>query len=106
MEDPVVFNSVPPPPKVPPEVWAQVSKNDGVRRGIRFLRPLIGESSIDDTIALRDGADPVTGFDVLSNDPNPAHSSLKWADGTPSGFSIRNISPAGQLMTANIEVPF
>lgn len=106
MEDPAVFGSVPPPPKVTPEQWAQVSRSDGARRAIRFLRPLIGETSIDDRIALRDGADPITGFDVLSNDPNPQHSSLKWADGTPSGFAIKNISPAGQVMTADIQVPW
>lgn len=106
MEDPTVFGSVPPPPKVTPEQWEQVSRGDGARRAIRFLRPLIGETSIDDRIALRDGADPVTGFDVLSNDPNPQHSSLKWADGTPSGFTIKNISPAGQVMTADIYVPW
>jgi M6 family metalloprotease-like protein len=106
MEDPAVFGSVPPPPKVTPEQWEQVSRSDGVRRAIRFLRPLIGETSIDDRIALRDGADTITGFDVLSNDPNLQHSSLKWADGTPSGFSIKNISPAGQVMTADIHVPW
>ena len=106
MEDPTVFGSVPPPPKVTPEQWEQVSRGDGARRAIRFLRPLIGETSIDDRIALRDGADPVTGFDVLSNDPHPQHSSLKWADGTPSGFTIKNISPAGQVMTADIYVPW
>jgi len=106
MEDPTVFGSVPPPPKVTPEQWEQVSRGDGARRAIRFLRPLIGETSIDDRIALRDGDDPVTGFDVLSNDPNPQHSSLNWADGTPSGFTIKNISPAGQVMTADIYVPW
>ena len=52
------------------------------------------------------GADPITGFDVLSDDPNPQHSSLKWSDGTPSGFAIRNISAAGPVMTADIQVPW
>ena len=69
-----------------------------------MLRPFLGP--IDDKIALRDGADPITGFDVLSDDPNPQHSSLKWADGTPSGFAIRNISAAGAVMTADIQVPW
>jgi hypothetical protein len=31
---------------------------------------------------------------------------LKWADGTPSGFAIRNISPAGPVMTADVSVPW
>ena len=60
---------------------------------------------LNDAIALRDGADPITGFDVLSNDPNPQHSGLKWANGTPTGFAIKNISPSGRIMTADIYVP-
>jgi M6 family metalloprotease-like protein len=105
MEDPVVFGSVPPPPGVSAEQWSNVSVGDGARRAIRMLRPLVSPP-FDDAIALRDGADPITGFDVLSNDPNPQHSSLKWADGTPSWFAIKNISPAGELMTADISVPW
>ncbi len=50
-------------------------------------------------------SDPTTGFDVLSDDPNPQHSSLKWANGTPSGFAIKNISPAGQVIFADVLVP-
>jgi M6 family metalloprotease-like protein len=105
MEDPAVFGSVPAPPGVTPEIWSQVSLGDDTRRAIRLLRPLI-VPPLNDAIALRDGADPVTGFDVLSDDPNPQHSSLKWADGTPSGFAIRNISLAGQVMTADVSVPW
>jgi M6 family metalloprotease-like protein len=104
MEDPVVYGSVAPPPGVTSEQWETVAKDEWARRGIRMLRPFLGP--IDDIIALRDGSDPVTGFDVLSDDPNLMHSSLKWADGTPSGFAIKNISPAGQVMTADILVPW
>ena len=105
MEDPVVFGSVPAPPGLTPEQWSLVSTADWGRRAIRLLRPVI-VPPFSDAMALRDGADPVTSFDVLSNDPNPQHSSLKWADGTPSGFAIKNISPAGQVMTADIFVPW
>jgi M6 family metalloprotease-like protein len=105
MENPAIFGSVSPPPGVDPQQWSAVSTGDGARRAIRMLRPLVSPP-FNDTIALRDGSDPITGFDVLSNDPNPEHSSLKWADGTPSGFAVRNISAAGQVMAADIEVPF
>jgi hypothetical protein len=105
MEDPVVFGSVPPPPGVTPAQWSTIGIGDGARRAIRMLRPLV-VPPLNDSIALRDGADPVTGFDVLSDDPNLQHSSLKWADGTPTGFAIKNISAAGQVMTADVSVPW
>ena len=105
MENPAVYGTVSPPPGITPQQWSQVAAADWPRRAIRLLRPLV-VIPVNDAIALRDGADPVTGFDVLSNDPNPQHSSLKWADGTPSGFTIKNISPAGQVMTADINVPW
>jgi M6 family metalloprotease-like protein len=105
MESPAVFGTVSAPPEIPSELWSRVSMGDGTRRAIRLLRPIIAPP-LDDSIALRDGADPTTGFDVLSIDPNPRHSTLKWANGTPSGFAIKNISPAGEIMTADIVVPW
>ena len=105
MENPAIYGTVSPPPGVTPQQWSQVAASDWPRRAIRLLRPLV-VTPVNEAIALRDGADPVTGFDVLSNDPNLQHSSLKWADGTPSGFTIKNISPAGQVMTADINVPW
>jgi M6 family metalloprotease-like protein len=105
MESPAVFGSVPPPPGVTPQQWSMVGAGDGTRRAIRMLRPLV-VPPFNDAIALRDGADPATGFDMLSEDPDPQHSCLKWADGTASGFTIRNISPAGPTMTADIHVPW
>jgi M6 family metalloprotease-like protein len=105
MENPAVFGTVSAPPEIPPELWSNVSAGDGTRRAIRLLRPII-VPPLDDSIALRDGADPTTGFDVLSIDPNPRHSTLKWANGTPSGFAIKNISPAGEIMTADVLVPW
>lgn len=105
MEDPAVFGSLPPPPGVAPQQWAMIGTGDGPRRAIRLLRPLIVPPA-NEAMALRDGADPATGFDLLSDDPNPQRTSLKWADGTPSGFAIRNISPAGPVMTADVHVPW
>jgi len=55
--------------------------------------------------SLWDGSDPATGYDLLPDAP-PPHASLRWADGTPSGFAIRSISAAGAVMTANVTVPW
>lgn len=39
--------------------------------------------------------DPATGYDLL-----------RTPDGTPSGFAIQQISPAGAMMAGNITVPW
>src|SRR5436305_13011480 len=88
MENPAVYGNLPPPPGVSAAQWAEVAPNEWGRRGVRMLRPVPGPG-IDDTRALYDGADPQTGYDLLSVDPNPAHTVLRWADGTPSGFEVR-----------------
>jgi hypothetical protein len=54
---------------------------------------------------LWDGSDAATGYDLLP-DAAPPRASLRWADGTPSGFAIRGISAAGAVMTANVTVPW
>jgi M6 family metalloprotease-like protein len=105
MENPVVYGSVPPPPGVSLDLWNKIGPDGWSRRAIRMLRPLV-IPPFNNATALRDGADPVTGYDLLSDDPDVQHSSLKWADGTPSGFAVRNISPAGQIMTADVTVPW
>ena len=104
MEDPVVYGSLPPPPGVTSQQWAKIATDDAGAKRFECCCPML-PPPFDETIALRDGADPVTGFDVVSDDPNPQHSSLKWADGTPSGFAIRNIS-APDNWTADIEIPW
>ena len=105
MENPAVYGALPPPPGVTAEQWAKVETGDWGRRGIRLLRPAIG-LPVNDRRALWDGSDPANGYDLLSEDPNPSHTTLRWADGTPSGFAIRSISAAGAEMTARIDVPF
>jgi hypothetical protein len=47
----------------------------------------------------------LTGYDILSTDPNTAHAQLRWADGTPSGFAIKSISPATGTMDVTFELP-
>lgn len=105
MENPATYGSVAPPPGVTAQQWAAIGMGEWARRGVRLLRPKIAPP-LNDAAALRDGADPATGFDILSDDPDASRSTLKWADGTPSGFAIRNLSAAGQTMTADIEVPW
>lgn len=63
------------------------------RQGIRLIRPVISQPS-DDSVALWDGSDPATGYDKV----------LRWADGTLSGFAVRDISAAGPTMQATIDV--
>ena len=113
IEDPQLYGSfIPPvPPNAPPasrqdlwaDKWAGISLNDWGRRGIRMIRPFW--STFDASKSCWDGADPATGYDLLSDNPLP-RASLHWADGTPSGFAIRNISPAGPTMSADLHVPF
>ncbi|HYY67638.1 MAG TPA: hypothetical protein VE572_04760 [Nitrososphaeraceae archaeon] len=105
MERPEVYGSVPPPPNVRPEDWRTLAPSDWGRRAIRMIRPILTGPS-DDSRALWDGSDPQTGYDLLSNDPNPQHATLRWADGAPSGFALRSIPVAGPNMTVTVDVPW
>jgi M6 family metalloprotease-like protein len=104
IEEPNMYEKLAAPVGVSSGDWATVSTDDWGRRAIRMIRPVYGPP-FNNQLALWDGSDPITGYDLLSTDPNPNHATLKWADGTPSGFSIKNISASGPRMTALIEVP-
>jgi M6 family metalloprotease-like protein len=108
IEDASTFNLTPTPSGTDPAYW-QSTTNSWGRRGVRLIRPVIAQPT-DNKQGLWDGADPATGYDLLSTDPTPQHSELRWASssaaGLPSGFSIRNISPAGPVMTFDITVPW
>jgi len=113
IEDPTVYGShIPPvPPNAPAasrqdlwaQKWALIALNDWGRRGIRMIRPVWDTHRGGQS--LWDGSDTTTGYDLLP-DAAPPRASLRWADGTPSGFAIRNLSPAGAVMTADITVPW
>jgi M6 family metalloprotease-like protein len=104
MENPAVYGSVAPPPNVTPAAWSQIGPGEWGRRAIRLIRPIL-TPPLNDRNALWDGSEPATGYDLLSSDPNLNHAQLRWADGTPSGFALRAISPSGPEMTVTVTVP-
>ena len=104
MEDPAVYGALPAPAGVSVSDWATVPPGDWGRRAIRMIRPVSGPP-FNDAKALWDGADATTGYDLLSNDPLPGHAQLRWSDGTPSGFAMRQISPAAENMSVVFELP-
>jgi len=104
MENPDVYQNLPAPVGVDPADWAGIGAGDWGRRAIRMIRPVYGPP-FDNTKALWDGSDPLTGYNLVSDDPDPSHGKLVWHDGTPSGFGVKKISAAGQYMEALIEVP-
>jgi hypothetical protein len=105
IEDPQLFNALPCPTGMDPTIWANTQVgHQWSRLGVRMIRPHI--TSFNDHRALWDGSDPLTGYDLLSSDPDPTHNELRWADGSPSGFSIKNIPAASDVMRIRIEVPF
>jgi hypothetical protein len=109
IENPEIYGSHIPP--TPPgssqnsweEKWETVGSEDWTRRGIRLLKPIW--NTFTDSQALWDGSDPATGYDLVSDNPDPEKMSLRWADGTPSGFAIQNIPDAAATMHVYIEVP-
>ena len=104
MEDPAVYGALPAPAGVSASDWATVPANDWGRRAIRMIRPVCGPP-FNDAKALWDGADAATGYDLLSTDTQPGHAQLRWSDGTPSGFAMRQISPAAENMSVLFELP-
>ncbi|MBN2008466.1 M6 family metalloprotease domain-containing protein [candidate division KSB1 bacterium] len=105
MEDPDVYENLPAPDKVSPTDWATIGATDWGRRAIRMIRPIYGPP-FDNSTALWDGVEPATGYNLLSDDPNADHATLTWHDGSPSGFAIKNISMAANIMEALLEVPW
>jgi hypothetical protein len=105
MEMPATYDAALPPPNVSPADWAGLGSGAGgwARKGIRMIRP-IQIRPFDDSRALWDGSDPATGYDLLSEDPTADHATLRWGDGSASGFALRRISAAGPEMQVSIAV--
>ncbi len=92
------------------EVWNDPGNQGWGRKAVRMVRPVIepvtsGKFDFPQRQALWDGADPITGYDLKSIDPDPSHNKLLWSNGCPSGFSILSISPASSRMSMVIEMP-
>jgi M6 family metalloprotease-like protein len=104
IENPSVFGALSPPAGVSSTDWNAIPAGDWGRRAVRMIRPVYGPP-FDNGRALWDGADPATGYDLVSDDPTPGHAQLRWADGSASGFAVRDISPAAGLMTVSFELP-
>ena len=102
IEDAAVHDSMPTPPGVNPQSWNDPKWKGWSRRAIRMIRPIYGPP-LD--WHLWDGANAATGYDLHSVDPDPSHVTLRWADGTPSGFEITSIPPASANMSIHLTVP-
>lgn len=86
MEDPAVFDAAMPPPTVKASDWATLGSGNWGRKAAQMMRPVL-TAPLDDAKALWDGRD----YPLTSTDPNPLHSSLRWGDRSPSGFSLSSL---------------
>ncbi len=98
------------PPNIDVQEWDDPGNQGWGRKAVRMVRPIIepltpGGFNFPQQQALWDGADPITGYDLKSTDPDPAHNKLLWSNGCPSGFSIHSISPTSSKMSIVIELP-
>lgn len=105
IEDSAIFNASPTPTGTSSAYWDS-TVNEWNRRGVRLIRPVFGPPQNNDNVALWDGNQPATGYDLLSDDPNPQHSELRWVGGISSEFAVRNISGAGPVINFDLEVPW
>ena len=103
MEEQSVFSAAPPPPTVSATSWMTIA-NDWGRSAIRLTRPVLAPP-IDDSKALWAGGDPTSSYDLVSDDPNPAHPSLRWGDATPTGFALRSFGSPAAGIGVTVTVP-
>jgi M6 family metalloprotease-like protein len=104
METPAIYDAALPPPNVSPASWAGLGSGARTwpRKGIRMIRP-IQTPPFNNSRALWDGSDLATGYDLLSEDPIAGHATLKWGNGSGSGFALRLISGAGPRMQVTVD---
>jgi hypothetical protein len=107
IEDPAVHNALPAPPWVNPVMWASNEFNAGPgRRAVQMLRPTQGPDITQYHWELWADGDSgaYTGYDILSNAEGGDRSVLAWADGSPAGYSVRNIPAPAATMPVTIGV--
>ena len=102
IEDASVYDNLPTPPGVDAQNWNDPKWKGWGRRAIRMIRPIYGPPI---NWHLWDGTNPATGYDLQSADADPNHVTLRWVDGTASGFAIRGIPPPSPTMNVHITVP-
>jgi len=100
MEDPAVYNSAPPPSTVSMSDWTKLGSANWGRKAIRMVRPII-TPPLEDGRALWDASD----YSLALYDPNPLHSSLRWGDGTPSGFAVHHLATPQADFSLSIDAP-
>jgi hypothetical protein len=88
-----------PPHNVQETHWQNL---DDWRQRMRLIKPVISKRMDQ---SLWDGSDTATGYDLLSDRPSDTEAALVWADGTPSGFAVRDIPPSDSVMTIHVDVP-
>jgi M6 family metalloprotease-like protein len=103
IEDAAVYGTLPAPAGVDPVMWNSIPAWDWGRRAMRMIRPIYGPPY---NIQMWDGSSALTGYDLLSVDSNPNHVTLKWADGTPSGFTIQCMPVPASEVLVGITVPW
>ena len=88
--------------------WAGIIQTQA-RRGLRLLKQFSAYNAATDTATLKDGGTlwDQTGADLLSGacDSAVAQNLLSWSDCTPSGYSLRFLSPPANTMTIQIGTP-
>jgi M6 family metalloprotease-like protein len=97
VDDAKALGSIPAPRGCDPSQWATVGADDWGRRAARMIRPVFLPQR-DDKLALWDGSDPATGYDLRPLSCRPERATLRWADGSPSCFRLRHIPAAGPVM--------
>lgn len=90
------------PHDVTQDEWNDVLEVGGWRTRLRMIRP---DRDGGGNAALWRANSPGHGYDLVSHRVQNSHAALEWADGTQSGYSIREISASGANMSMKIGVP-
>jgi M6 family metalloprotease-like protein len=100
MESASDYDSAPVPYNVTNAEWGELGTGNGSwgRKAWRMLRPQL--SPVDDNRALWHQGES----DLLSSGPSD-RAALRWANGSESGFGLRNFGPAAPNLTVTIDVP-